>query len=74
MCISPQQFPLDDSSSPYNAVWRMGAGAFAGMFATLLTHPMDVVRAKLTVQSQNSRVYNGKHHATTYNVYIRVTC
>lgn len=37
----------------------MGAGAFAGMFATILTHPMDVVRAKLTVQSQKSRVYKG---------------
>lgn len=37
----------------------MGAGAFAGVFATVLTHPMDVVRAKLTVQSQAHKTYNG---------------
>ena len=37
----------------------MGAGAVAGMFATVLTHPMDVIRAKLTVQSQNAKVYKG---------------
>ena len=37
----------------------MGAGAFAGVFATVLTYPMDVVRAKLTVQSQAHKTYNG---------------
>ncbi len=50
---------MNDTSSPYNAVYRMGAGAFAGMFATILTHPMDVIRAKLTIQSQNTKVYEG---------------
>ncbi len=54
-----QQFPLDKSSSPWNPVWRMGAGAVAGVFATLLTHPMDVVRARLTVQSRQETQYRG---------------
>ena len=39
----------------------MAAGAFAGMFATVLTHPIDVVRAKLTVQSHQSQVYKGTY-------------
>lgn len=29
----------------------MGAGATAGSFATILTHPIDVVRAQVTVGS-----------------------
>lgn len=37
----------------------MGTGAFAGMFATILTHPIDVIRAKLTVQSQKNKLYQG---------------
>jgi hypothetical protein len=35
----------------------MGAGASAGMIATLLTHPIDVVRARITVQQ--TRRYKG---------------
>jgi len=46
----------------------MGAGAFAGMFATILTHPMDVVRAKLTIQSQTSKLYKG--NTTNYILWI----
>jgi solute carrier family 25 phosphate transporter 23/24/25/41 len=34
----------------YEPLWRMAAGATAGIFATLLTHPLDVARARLTVQ------------------------
>ena len=40
-------------------MWRMGAGAFAGVFATVLTHPMDVIRARLTVQSHTNKQYKG---------------
>jgi solute carrier family 25 phosphate transporter 23/24/25/41 len=43
--------PLDAPSSSWSTpLWRMGAGASAGIFATLLTHPMDVIRAQLTIQ------------------------
>ena len=45
-----QKFPLDGEQSVINSLWRMGAGASAGMTATLLTHPFDVVRARITVQ------------------------
>ena len=64
-----QQFPLDDSSSHYNALWRMAAGAFAGMFATVFTHPIDVIRAKLTVQSHQHKVYRGVSSNLLHYVY-----
>lgn len=57
-----KNFPLDSTSSSYNTVWRMGAGAFAGVFATVVTHPMDVVRARLTVQSHSAKTYRGLFH------------
>ena len=50
---------MDCTSSSWNPVWRMGAGASAGIFATILTHPIDVVRARLTVQSQITQQYRG---------------
>ena len=58
---SPQHFPLDKSqNSRWQPVWRMGAGATAGVFATLVTHPMDVVRARLTVQQpSDATAYRG---------------
>ena len=59
---------MNDPSSPYNAVYRMGAGAFAGMFATILTHPMDVIRAKLTIQSQTTKVYKGVYCLFEYSI------
>ena len=52
-----QQFPLDGDQSIVNSLWRMGAGASAGMIATLLTHPIDVVRARITVQQ--TKQYKG---------------
>ena len=42
-------FPVDAVNNVYEPVWRMGSAATAGTFATLLTHPLDVVRARLTV-------------------------
>ena len=44
-----------------NATMRTTSGAMAGVFASLLTHPMDVVRARLTVQDQSHKAYNGIH-------------
>lgn len=42
-------FPVDSIDSSLEPLWRMAAGATAGTFATMLTHPLDVVRARLTV-------------------------
>jgi solute carrier family 25 phosphate transporter 23/24/25/41 len=38
---------------------RMCSGAMAGVFATLFTYPIDVARAKLTVQERTTKSYNG---------------
>ena len=42
-----------------SAIMRTTSGAIAGMFGTFFTHPIDVVRARLTVQDQSSKKYNG---------------
>ena len=39
---------------------RMCSGAMAGVFATLFTYPIDVARAKLTVQERTTKSYNGR--------------
>ena len=39
---------------------RITSGAMAGIFASSFTHPMDVVRARLTVQDCASKEYAGK--------------
>jgi len=38
---------------------RMCVGGMAGLVATLVTHPLDVVRARLTVQDQTHKTYRG---------------
>lgn len=43
---------------------RLGAGACAGIIAMSATYPMDMVRGRLTVQTENSpRHYRGIFHA-----------
>ncbi|XP_075651075.1 mitochondrial adenine nucleotide transporter ADNT1-like [Castanea sativa] len=43
---------------------RLGAGACAGIIAMSATYPMDMVRGRLTVQTENSpRQYKGIFHA-----------
>lgn len=54
-----QNFPLDQGSVKKNAAWRASSGLVAGVFATLLTHPVDVVRARLTVQDHFHKQYTG---------------
>ncbi|KAF5478124.1 mitochondrial adenine nucleotide transporter ADNT1-like [Juglans microcarpa x Juglans regia] len=45
-------------------VLRLGAGACAGIIAMSATYPMDMVRGRLTVQTENSpRQYKGIFHA-----------
>ncbi|XP_009352376.1 mitochondrial adenine nucleotide transporter ADNT1 [Pyrus x bretschneideri] len=47
-------------------VLRLGAGACAGIIAMSATYPMDMVRGRLTVQTDMSpRQYRGIYHALT---------
>lgn len=47
-------------------VLRLGAGACAGIIAMSATYPMDMVRGRLTVQTENSPMrYRGMFHATS---------
>ena len=65
---------MDQKSSPWNPVLRMGAGAFAGVFATVLTHPIDVVRARLTVQSQTDMAYRGVYVCVCIAHHCEASC
>ena len=42
-------FPADSQLDIYEPLWRGIAGAGAGSFATILTYPLDLVRARLAV-------------------------
>ena len=44
----------------------MGAGASAGVIATLLTHPIDVVRARITVHQ--TKQYKGKIDTVRFSI------
>lgn len=44
-------FPVDNEMDPMEPVWRALAGGLSGGLATILTYPMDVIRAKLTVST-----------------------
>lgn len=59
--MSLQNFPLEEGSIRRNTAMRICSAAMAGIFATLFTYPIDVVRAKLTVQEQSCKSYNGMH-------------
>jgi solute carrier family 25 phosphate transporter 23/24/25/41 len=58
-----KNFPLDDGSIRKSAAMRICSGAMAGVFATLFTYPIDVARAKLTVQERTTKSYNGTFDA-----------
>ena len=50
---------------PWEPVWRGAVGAIASLFGTILTHPLDVVRTRITLQTQLQRhtTYTGIWHA-----------
>lgn len=50
---------------PWEPVWRGAVGAIASLFGTILTHPLDVVRTRITLQTQLQRhtAYTGIWHA-----------
>ncbi|XP_032236106.1 mitochondrial adenine nucleotide transporter ADNT1 [Nematostella vectensis] len=47
--------PVDNDKNPHQPLWRFVSGATAGVVATASTHPLDVVRARLTVQDMSTR-------------------
>ena len=63
-----QNFPLDQGSAKKNAAWRTTSGLVAGVFATLFTHPVDVVRARLTVQDHLHKQYTGDWGVCIFSV------
>lgn len=44
-----KELPCDDEWDPMEPIWRGLAGATAGIIGSVLTYPIDVVRARLTV-------------------------
>ncbi|GMH29762.1 hypothetical protein Nepgr_031605 [Nepenthes gracilis] len=53
-----------NENAELNPLLRLGAGACAGIVAMSATYPMDMVRGRLTVQTENSpRQYRGIFHA-----------
>lgn len=47
--------PVDNLKNPQQPLWRFISGGTAGIFSTVLTHPLDVVRARLTVQDSSTK-------------------
>lgn len=45
--------------NPQQPVWRFLSGATAGIVSTTVTHPLDVVRARLTIQTKGNTAYSG---------------
>lgn len=53
---SLKYLPADDEMDMMEPVWRALGGGFAGSMATVLTYPLDVIRAKLTVAKPSTNL------------------
>ena len=47
----------DNELDPMEPVWRAAAGGMAGICATSLTYPLDVIRAKQTVEATSQTLH-----------------
>ncbi|XP_052112548.1 mitochondrial adenine nucleotide transporter ADNT1-like [Arachis duranensis] len=57
---------INKKGSQLTPVLHLGAGACAGIIAMSATYPMDMVRGKITVQTEKSPYqYRGMFHALT---------
>ncbi|CAJ1927390.1 unnamed protein product [Sphenostylis stenocarpa] len=63
--MSPKEStPSSSKEAQLTPILRLGAGACAGIIAMSATYPMDMVRGRLTVQTEASpRQYRGIYHA-----------
>lgn len=59
MC-APQQLRFLEDDVDINVVERLAAGALAGMVATTLTYPLDLVRTRLSIQTEEHPKYTGE--------------
>lgn len=51
--------PCDSVMDPMEPIYRAGAGAMAGVVGSIGVYPLDVVRARLTVQAEAARSGGG---------------
>ncbi|XLR10904.1 hypothetical protein S83_038842, partial [Arachis hypogaea] len=64
--LSPSGFLDFGRGSQLTPVLHLGAGACAGIIAMFATYPMDMVRGRITVQTEKSPYqYRGMFHALT---------
>ena len=59
---------MDNSKNPNQPLWRLFSGASAGVVANTITHPLDVVRARLTVQD----LRGGTDYSGIYNCLVTI--
>jgi len=62
--------PVDNVNNPNQPIWRLFAGATAGVVSATATHPLDVVRARLTVQDLS--IKGTQNYSGIFNTFKRI--